>query len=100
MDVTSLVKRVHANPPRCIASLRPVPLPRPLLGMDEYPALAYFRIGCPCGEDAAFVLGYPVRSDDDAGEEFFTGPLAIECPRCGRVSELMNPERDGYDGEI
>jgi hypothetical protein len=22
--------------------------------MDRYPSLVYFRIGCPCGEEAAF----------------------------------------------
>jgi hypothetical protein len=100
MDVTQVLEHARANPPRCIAALRPAPLPHPLLGMDQSPCLAYFRIGCSCGEGAAFVLGHWLRSEDTPGEEFFTGPLAIECPGCGRSSELMNPERDGYDGEI
>jgi hypothetical protein len=68
--------------------------------MDRYPNLAYFRIGCPCGQSAAFLLGYWSTSEDTDGEEFFTGPLAIECPHCGLVSDFMDPERDGYDGEI
>jgi hypothetical protein len=68
--------------------------------MEQYPSLIYFRVGCPCGERAVFVVGHWIHSEDRSGEDFFTGPLAIECPRCARVSELMNPERDGYDGEI
>ena len=100
MNVTAVVEHVRAHPPRCIASLRSVPLLDPLSGMDHYPSLVYFRIGCPCGEEAAFILGHLVCSEDSPGEEFFTGPLALECPRCGRISEFMNPERDGFDGEI
>jgi hypothetical protein len=100
MDVARLLEHVSAHPPRCIAALRSAPLPRSLPGMDQYPSLAYFRIGCPCGEGAAFVLGHWLRGGEHPGEKFFTGPLAVECPRCGRVTQFMDPERDGYDGEL
>jgi hypothetical protein len=100
MDAAQVLEYARAHPPRCIAALRPAPLHRPLPEMDEYPSLIYFRIGCPCGEGATIVLGHFVRSEDIPGDQLFTGPLAIECPRCGRTSEFMNPERDGYDGEI
>src|SRR5262249_50056313 len=45
-------------------------------------------------------LGHQIRSEVNPGEDFFTGPLAIECPACARISEIMDPERDGHDGEI
>jgi hypothetical protein len=100
MELAEVLERVRAQPPRCITVVRPVPLPHPLLGMDRYPGLAYFRIGCPCREGAAFILGHWLHNEDAPGEDFFTGPLAIECPKCGRVSEFMDPEQHGYDGEI
>jgi hypothetical protein len=68
--------------------------------MDRSPSLAYFQVGCPCGERATFVLGHWLRGEESPCEEYFTGPLAVECPKCARISELMDPQRDGYDGEI
>jgi hypothetical protein len=100
MEVEPLVMHAHKYPPRCIGALRPTPLQQPLLGMDAFPFIAYFRVGCPCGEKGVFVLGYPAVDEGPRAEEIFLGPLAIECPKCGSISELMDPRRDGYDGEI
>jgi hypothetical protein len=32
-------------------------------------------------------------------QNIFVSPLALECSRCGRVSELIDTRRHGYDGE-
>jgi hypothetical protein len=68
--------------------------------MDQYPFLAYFRVSCPCGENEVFVLGYPVKDEGPRAQTVLLGPLAIECPKCNKISELMDPRKDGYDGEI
>src|SRR5438067_1618411 len=84
MEPEPLIKHAHQHPPRCIADLRPEPLLKPLLGMDDYSFRAYFRIGCPCGEKALFVLGYPCSG-------FFDGPLAVLCPNAERSPKCSTP---------
>jgi hypothetical protein len=100
MEVEPLVKYAYTHPPRCISALRPEPIQQPLLGMERDQCLAYFRVGCPCGENPIFVLGYHAVDEGQSAEDIFIGPLGIECPRCGRTSELMDPRTDGYDREI
>jgi hypothetical protein len=89
-----LVELAWREPPRCLAGFRAVPLKRPLRGMERSSELAYFELNCRCGGEHLFALGY--LEDDD----LFLGPLAAECATCSVVTELMNPEVHGYNGEI
>jgi hypothetical protein len=67
--------------------------------MEDFDQLGHFKVACPCGESSLFVLGYKAKSAVDPTEEIFIGPLAIQCSACGKVSELMDPAKDGHDGE-
>jgi hypothetical protein len=67
--------------------------------MDDYPFLAYFTVGCPCGERTTYPLGYHAKSEGDSPVDIFISPLAIECPACGRVSEILDTKQHGWDGE-
>jgi hypothetical protein len=58
-----------------------------------------FAIGCPCGNRQVTVLGY-WRTSDIGGEAVFVGPLAIRCPECAATYELIDPAKDGYNGEM
>jgi hypothetical protein len=89
-----LVELARREPPRCLAGFRAVPLEKPLRGMEYHGAFAYFELACRCGSGHLFALGY--LEDDD----LFLGPLAAECASCGAVTELMNPEEHGHNGEI
>lgn len=48
--------------------------------MDAYPFLAYFTVGCPCGERATHPLGYHAKDKGPDAVDMFISPLAIECP--------------------
>src|SRR5207249_9276158 len=94
-----LVEHAHLHPPRCIAGLGPLPLRNLLPGMDAYPSIAYFTVGCPCGERTTYPLGYHAQDEGPSSEEIFIGPLGIECPACGRISELLDTRQHGHNGE-
>jgi hypothetical protein len=99
MDVEPLVEHAYAHPPRCLAGLRVTPLRQLLQGMTTYPFMAYFRVGCPCGENATYVLGYHAKDEGDSSTDIFISPLAVECPACGTVTELIDTRTHGYEGE-
>ena len=98
-EKTSLVEYAHQHPPRCIRALAPVPLMELVAGMSAYKFLAYFRVGCPCGERNTYVLGYFWEGEGPVPAKIFVSPLALECPTCGRVSELIDTRQHGYLGE-
>jgi hypothetical protein len=85
--------------PRCIRGLKSS-AEDPLL--DDVPKLGdafhYFRLWCPKHYSPLRVLGYPIMLYP--GDSHFSGPIAIECASCGDIVELMDPRKDGYDGEI
>jgi hypothetical protein len=96
---TQLVAFAHEHPPRCIAGARPAPLRQPLPGVDAYPFMAYFTVGCLCGERATYPLGYHAKSEGSRLTAIFISPLAIECPVCERVSEILDTREHGFEGE-
>ena len=86
-------------PPRCIRALNPVSVADVPPEVRLHDAMLYFRVSCPCGEKVVHLLGYNYHDAAYPKDDVFLGPLAIECPKCSRISELMNPEIHGYDGE-
>jgi hypothetical protein len=89
----------HEHPPRCIANARPKPLRAILPEMDADPFVAYFTVGCPCGERVIYPLGHVARSEAPETVDLFLSPLAIECPACGLVIEILHTKQHGWDGE-
>lgn len=92
---SDLAEHAYQFPPRCIRQLRPAPE----RGLARFPFHACFSVGCPCGERAAYLGCYSV-SEGANPVKIFIGPLAIECPACGRVSDLLDTRHHGYDGEL
>jgi hypothetical protein len=88
------------NPPRCIRALHPDPTSSALGDFARDPEWTWFSLACPCGCKGVFILGYHAMSQVSAGTPIFVAPLAIECPECHLVSEVMDPRKDGYGGEI
>jgi hypothetical protein len=87
------------HPPRCLRGLSTVPQVDPVPGLDRQADEASFRVACPCGERACYVLGYFWEGEGPTPRNIFVGPLALECPQCGRVSEFIDTRQHGYNGE-
>ena len=108
---TQHVEHVLRNPPRCVATLKPMPVQaiKPTLalpphlsvyhGRNDANVTASFIIGCPCGQRGVFLLGHCETAEDDAQGTIFVGPLGIECPKCGLDCEFFDTRKHGYDGE-
>jgi hypothetical protein len=99
VKVRDPVEYAYRHPPRCIRELNPVQLTEMVPGMATYNFVAYFRVGCPCGERATYLLGYFMEDKGPGRVRVFVSPLALECPACGRVSELIDTQQHGFGGE-
>lgn len=88
-----LVKRACAHPPRCLSELRTMLQPSAPISMPQLEELACLALSCPCGSAELMVIGH--AADDD-----FLGPLGVQCPACGKQAHLIDPQTDGYNGEI
>jgi hypothetical protein len=107
----SVIQYVHQHPPRCVIGLRPKPtshsnptirLPSHLSvygGLYDSSHIASFLIGCPCGHQSAYLLGYYVNIEPRAEDTIFVGPLSLECPKCRQVTAFFDTRKHGYDGE-
>lgn len=56
-----------------------------------------FVLGCSCGCQHGYVLGHYDNSSQH--EPLFTGPLALECAECQKVTEIFDESINGYDAE-
>jgi hypothetical protein len=90
-EPTSLVKHSWANLPRFLAGFRATPNTDP---DEDHNAFAHFAIACDCGSEMWRIRGY--RPDP----KLILCPLTLECTGCGRVGELFDIERHGYDAEL
>jgi hypothetical protein len=91
-----------ANPPRCLAGFAIAP--------DELSGISFdghgeelntiFRLSCRCGDDRHYVLGHYWRNPDYGNQLVFLSPIALRCEACERVTELIDTDRHGYDGEL
>ena len=109
--VSEYIQYVHEHPPRCIAGLNPKPTLHfePTLRLPPHLTVYYgqydvadtvsFVIGCPCGNRAVYLLGYFIETGGRHNDSIFVGPLSLECPKCGLISEFFDTRQHGYDGE-
>jgi hypothetical protein len=59
-----------------------------------------FWLLCPCGCDSHSILGHYWRNPDCYSVLVFVSPLALVCSACGKVTELFDSDKHGYDAEI
>ena len=93
-------ERLLTTPPRCLAGFRAEPATLTGVAFDGHGSdrNKVYRLSCPCGHDRFRVLGHFLRSD--RGTDLFVSPLALECAACGKVTELIDTDRHGYDAEL
>ena len=96
----TIVQHARKHLPRCIAGFQIASAPSLLKKVPKSEETAYFALRCRCGSEGSFILGYRVADEADPDGQLFIGPLALECPDCGSVTEMMDPRKDGYDAEI
>ena len=92
-------QRVLNTPPRCLAgfTLEPSLLKdHPFDGHGE-PLNKVYRLRCACGHDRFLTLGHHLINE---GQPIFVSPLALECAKCRKVTELIDTDQHGYDAEI
>ncbi len=97
--INEYVRHAYKFPPRCIADLRPIRAVDLPPVADDCAFIAYFSISCPCGEKFVQLLGYNTKSESDLAEDIFVSPLATQCPSCHQISELLDTQKHGFDGE-
>jgi hypothetical protein len=117
MELQNQAAYYRSHPPRCIAGFiaKPVTLAAftldghaPASSVDvpgvviEGPELlnTVFLLACACGGEQHYVLGYHWRNPDFHNELVFLSPLTLRCASCGKVTELIDTDRHGYDAEI
>jgi hypothetical protein len=60
------------------------------------PLNTIFRLRCRCGSDRGFVDGYSWYKPEFRVTVFLS-PLTFQCAACGRVAELLDTDRHGYN---
>jgi hypothetical protein len=92
-----LQAHLRRTPPRCAQAFRLTSTPIPHSFAPENFGTAW-TIGCACGSGEGAFLGY----SDWGGErhpDTFSSPLAFECAGCGRVTEILDTRRHGWEVE-
>jgi hypothetical protein len=111
---SKFVEYVQTHAPHCLAGIMtrpsgcPVPaieFPNQFISPRKYSEretsgidTVAFHIGCTCGCFAVYLLGFNKLSEHGK-LPIFVGPLSIECPECGAVTEFFDTRKHGYDGE-
>lgn len=107
---------VYQHPPRCISgvNVKPTEHSKPTLRLPSNLSVYHgqygegdihgvdtvsFVIGCPCSCRAVHLLGYYATSESRRNDRVFVGPLSLECPKCGVVSNFFDARQHGHDGE-
>jgi hypothetical protein len=90
------------HPPRCVAGFtaRPAVLPRVVFDGHGEDLNTVFLLACTCGHEHHYVLGHYWRNPEFNNVLVFLSPLALRCASCGKVTELIDTDRHGYDAEI
>jgi hypothetical protein len=89
--------KLPSLPPRCISALGHKRVQPRTAGIPKGWNYTSFAVRCPCGHKRVRLLGYRLAEKNKSD---FIGPLAILCPSCAMTHELMDPDKDGHDGEI
>ena len=92
-EPSSLVQWSWTHPPRCLSSVAVAPLKEADI-FEEDESFAHFALSCPCGENTWRVLGYAPEP------ELLLSPLSLKCCKCGRLAEIFDIEKHGYDSEL
>jgi hypothetical protein len=58
-----------------------------------------FGLSCKCGGDRHYVHGYRWANPDYHNEVVFLSPLRLECAQCNELTDLLDTDIHGYDGE-
>jgi hypothetical protein len=98
-DLRRILRHVRNTPPTCVAGAAPIlddpdPEPDP---RDTEQFGTTFRLGCPCGSRHTTVLGHPTKVGTKV---LVLSPLALQCPECDRVTEILDTDLHGYDPEV
>jgi hypothetical protein len=98
LDRDEISRRMRTTVPRCIRSFvaTPAERPEPWKGTD----IAVWQLACTCGWQHGKFLGYPLsRYNTKYAGSAFVGPIAFECARCGRVTEMFDTNQHGYHAD-
>lgn len=93
-------ERLRKTPPRCLAGFKVEPATPTGVVFDGHGSdlNKVYRLACMCGHDRFHVLGH--RLKNHRGADIFVSPLALECPACGKVTELIDTDQHGCDAEL
>jgi hypothetical protein len=93
-------ERLRNTPPRCLDGFKVEPATLADVAFDGHGAAfnKVYMLACNCGRDRFRVLGHQL--DNGRGDAIFVSPLALECAACGKVTELIDTARHGYDAEL
>jgi hypothetical protein len=99
LDTPEVIRRVRAEPPRCLRGLGPRPdtdlirrFPRDRLDPQDYACVA-FELTHPDPEQRAVLLGY------EEPEDLFLSPYAVRWEPSGEQREFFDAEQHGESGE-
>ncbi len=93
-----IVRQVLEHSPTCLEGFQAERIP---LEDDTWDDRVEWKIGCSCGSKSGKILGYPLGdlNADYDGPVLFVSPLAFQCSSCDRVTEIIDTDKHGYDGE-
>jgi hypothetical protein len=109
----------QTHPPRCISGFNPRPVTLRDANWEGHASPSQldttvagvkiegaehvnpvFWLHCACGCNSHLVLGHYWRNRDYHDVLVFVSPLALTCSACGKVTELFDSDKHGYDAEI
>jgi hypothetical protein len=110
----------RSHPPHCIAGFvaRPTELPgfefdghvsMSQLDLDVPPGVRIeapehinpvFALSCRCGGTRHYVHSYRWVNPDFNNAVVYLSPLKLECPSCRNITDLLDTDVHGYDGEL
>jgi hypothetical protein len=59
-----------------------------------------FALACSCGNNWHYTHGYRWTNPDYHNSVVFLSPLGLECAVCRRMTDLLDTDIHGYDGEL
>lgn len=98
-EVKRLRERLLRLPPTCIAGFRVQQWGPPEEGFWCPTA---FWLKCRCGSEMGRILGHPLGDYHPtcAHPAQFVSPLGFKCPRCQKITEVIDTDRHGYHGML
>lgn len=117
MDQASYLR---SHPPRCLAGFISRPTELPGVGFDGHVSMSQvdfdappgvtihapehlnpvFALSCQCGNSRHYVHAYRWVNPDYNNAVVLLSPLVLECAACEKMTELLDTDLHGYDGEL